>query len=79
MKDQLPDGVEVACHNASDSCTISGPAEKIQEFVDKLKAEGVFARAVNVANIAYHSKHIAPMAPKLFQYLSKVSKIFFYI
>lgn len=71
MKDHLPDGIEVACHNAADSCTLSGPAEKVNEYVDKLKADGVFARAVNVANIAYHSQHITPIAPKLFQYLTK--------
>lgn len=74
MKDLLPDGIEVACHNSADSCTLSGPADKVNEFVDKLKKDGVFARAVNVANIAYHSKHIVPMAPKLFEYLSKVCK-----
>jgi len=63
----------VACHNSSDSCTLSGPAEVVKEVVAQLKADNVFAKTVNVANIAYHSRYIAPVAPKLLKHLKTVS------
>ncbi|KAK3911268.1 Fatty acid synthase [Frankliniella fusca] len=69
---RLPPGVEVACHNSSTSCTLSGPAEAVEAFVAQLSAEGVFARAVNVSDIAYHSTYIQPAAPHLREYLRAV-------
>lgn len=70
----LPPGVEVACHNGPDSCTISGPAENVSKFVAELKNNGVFAREVPTSNIAYHSKYIAEMGPKLLARLTEVIK-----
>ncbi|VVC29213.1 Acyl transferase/acyl hydrolase/lysophospholipase,Ketoacyl-synthetase, C- [Cinara cedri] len=72
IKNRLPHDVEVACHNASDSSTLSGPADSVISFVQQLKSEGVFAKAVNVSNIAYHSQYIKPAAPTLLQYLKEV-------
>lgn len=74
MKERLSDypTIEIACHNAADSCTLSGPSADVEALVEKLVADGVFARSVNVANIAYHSRYIAPAAPKLLKYLKEV-------
>ncbi|CAH0385876.1 unnamed protein product [Bemisia tabaci] len=72
IKPRLPMDIEVACHNGPDSCTISGPAESIHKFVKELQAEKIFAREVNVANIAYHSRYIANAGPKLLKYLQQV-------
>ncbi|KAL0276311.1 UNVERIFIED_CONTAM: hypothetical protein PYX00_003906 [Menopon gallinae] len=72
IKDELPEGIEVACRNAADSCTISGPAEMVQEYVKELESKGVFAKTVNVSNIAYHSRYIKPAAPRLLKYLKDV-------
>lgn len=72
IKDRLPASIEVACHNGPDSSTISGPTEDMEKFVKQLQDEGVFARLVNVANIAYHSRYIKPAAPLLLQYLKEV-------
>lgn len=69
----LPQDVEVACHNSADSSTLTGPADQVNEFVSKLQKDGIFAKTVNVANIAYHSKHIAPAAPNLLSRLKKVT------
>ena len=41
-------------------------------FVAELKSKGIFAKLVNVSNIAYHSRYIKPAAPKLLQYLKEV-------
>uniref|UniRef100_A0A2S2P8N0 Fatty acid synthase n=1 Tax=Schizaphis graminum TaxID=13262 RepID=A0A2S2P8N0_SCHGA len=72
IKDRLPHDIEVACHNASDSSTLSGPTVSVTNFVEQLKSEGVFAKLVNVSNIAYHSQYIKPAAPTLLKYLKEV-------
>lgn len=72
IKDQLPPTIEVACHNSSESCTISGPREDMEVFVKEIQDKGIFARLVNVANIAYHSRYIKPAAPLLHKYLEDV-------
>lgn len=65
LKDMVPEGIEVACHNSSNSSTISGTKESIGKFVDELKAKKIFAKEVACSNIPYHSKYIAAMGPKL--------------
>ncbi|KAF7281302.1 hypothetical protein GWI33_004884 [Rhynchophorus ferrugineus] len=72
IKDKIPESIEVACHNGPDSCTLSGPREDMETFVATLQQQGVFARLVNVANIAYHSRYIKPAAPFLLKYLQEV-------
>ncbi|XP_045503125.1 fatty acid synthase-like isoform X1 [Colias croceus] len=68
----LPPDIEVACRNSRESCTISGPAESMSQFVGELSAKGVFAREVPCSNIAYHSRYIADAGPGLLKYLSEV-------
>ncbi|XP_054279478.1 fatty acid synthase-like isoform X2 [Macrosteles quadrilineatus] len=74
IKDRVPPTIDVACHNSSDSCTISGPEDDIMKYVEELKCQGVFAKAVDVSGIAYHSRYIRPIAPRLFDYLTKAIK-----
>lgn len=76
IKDLVPPSIEVACHNGPDSCTISGPKEDVQQFVAVLQAKGIFAKLVNVSNIAYHSRYILPAAPKLLKLLEDVSFLY---
>ncbi|CAD7085952.1 unnamed protein product [Hermetia illucens] len=71
-KQQLPEGVIAACHNSSDSVTISGPEGKVTEVVEKLSAAGVFAKAVKSSGYAFHSKYIADAGPKLRKSLEKI-------
>ncbi|XP_054279479.1 fatty acid synthase-like [Macrosteles quadrilineatus] len=71
IKDKLPPTIDVACHNSATSCTISGPTEDVNTFVEKLNAEGVFARTVSAGGIAYHSRYIKPIAPKLLKALKE--------
>ena len=73
--DKLPHDIDVACRNSATSCTISGPVDSINEFVSQLKSEGVFAKAVNVAGIAYHSRYIQSAGPTLLKYLKDVCLI----
>ena len=75
IKKEVPPSIDVACHNSKDSCTISGPAADVEEYVEQLKKRKVFARTVNVANIAYHSRYIRSVAPYLLKRLSEVPQI----
>lgn len=74
IKNMLPPEIDVACRNSAGSCTISGPAAVVRNFVSKLQEQKIFAREVNVSNIAYHSRYIAPAGPKLLSYLKQVPK-----
>ncbi|GFS78340.1 fatty acid synthase [Nephila pilipes] len=67
-----PKDVFPSCHNAEDSVTISGPKDSVKVFVDKLKAENVFAREVDSCGYAFHSQYIYPAAEKLQQALEKI-------
>lgn len=72
IKDRVPDGIEIACHNSNNSVTLSGPQELVAKFVDELKQEKVFAKEVPCSNIPYHSKYIAEMGPKLLAKLKEI-------
>ena len=74
LKTMLPEGVEIACHNSVDSCTISGPAAHIANFVTELKSKNVFAKEVACSNIPYHSSFIRQMGPRLLSKLQNVIK-----
>lgn len=71
-KERCPEGVVPACHNSEDTVTISGPVEAVREFVVQLKEEGVFAKEVNSAGVAFHSYFMAKTAPALKAALEKV-------
>lgn len=72
IKDRLPASICDACHNSVDSCTISGPREDVQKFVDELKSENIFAKEVYSSNIAFHSKYIADWKPDYLQHLKSL-------
>ena len=69
---RCPEGVVPACHNAKDTVTISGAADAVSEFVAELKEEGVFAKEVNSAGVAFHSYYMSRTAPSLKTALEKV-------
>lgn len=65
---QCPPEIDIACHNSFESSTISGPADKMKEFVGELTKRGIFAKEVPCANIAYHSRYIAHCGKYLVDY-----------
>ncbi|KAF9803767.1 hypothetical protein SFRURICE_012066, partial [Spodoptera frugiperda] len=71
---QCPPEIDIACHNSHESSTISGPADKMTEFVGELTKRGIFAKEVPCANIAYHSRYIAQCGPELLRRLREVIK-----
>ncbi|PSN47327.1 hypothetical protein C0J52_04406 [Blattella germanica] len=68
----VPPEIDIACHNSFDSCTLSGPVDFVNDFVEYLKSRNIFAKAVNVSNIAYHSRYIKPAAPLLLESLKQL-------
>jgi fatty acid synthase, animal type len=74
LNEFVPKEIEMACHNSEDSCTISGPAEIITNFVEKMEKSNYFAKIFYTANIAYHSKYIAEMGSNLLERLKKIIK-----
>ncbi|XP_055550797.1 fatty acid synthase [Wyeomyia smithii] len=71
-KERLPSDIIAACHNSSDSVTISGPVDSVSKFIAELNVEGIFAKGVKSSNIAFHSRYIADAAPKLRKSLDKI-------
>lgn len=69
IKSKLPSDIDVACHNAPDSCTIAGPKESIEQFVAEMKSQGIPATIVETSNMAFHSRYIEHLGPKLLSFL----------
>jgi len=71
-KKRCPDGIVAACHNGTDSVTISGLYDNMAKFVEQLKSENIFAREVAGGDFPYHSPFMNIVAPQLLEALNKV-------
>ncbi len=69
---RCPEGIVPACHNSVDTVTVSGPAQAVTEFVAQLKEEGIFAKEVKSAGVAFHSYFMEKTAPALKAALTNV-------
>ncbi|CAG2105236.1 unnamed protein product [Medioppia subpectinata] len=69
---RCPDGIVAACHNGSDSVTISGLYDNMLKFIDQLKSENVFVRPVAGGDFPYHSPFMNLVAPQLLAQLNRV-------
>jgi fatty acid synthase len=67
-----PPDIEVAYQSGPKSCTLSGPAGSMKNFLKILHKEGLFAEMMNCGNIAHHSKHVSSVGPLLLKYLKEV-------
>jgi len=74
---RCPKGIVPACHNSLDTVTVSGPADAVASFVADLEKEGVFAKAVDSAGVAFHSHHMSKAVPALKKRLQEVSQFCF--
>ena len=54
-KEACPGDVIAACHNSNESVTVSGDADAVRKMVDDLSENGLFAKEVNTAGVAFHS------------------------
>lgn len=69
---RCPVGVVPACYNHEENVTVSGPAKLVQQFVQQLTTEGIYAKEFNTHNIAYHSHFMNAVAPQMKSALEKV-------
>ena len=53
----VPESVTIACYNSPQSVTLSGPKTELVSLEVKFKAQGIFARILQV-DYGYHSKHV---------------------
>lgn len=67
-----PPEITLACDNAPDSVTVSGPLESIERFVMQMQTRKVFVKMIDSFEVAFHSKHVQE-AGKLF--LQKLEEI----
>ncbi|KAH6985281.1 hypothetical protein EDB80DRAFT_823232, partial [Ilyonectria destructans] len=54
----LEEGIRIACYNSPESVTLSGDEGTAEKVQAKLKADGVFVRALKTSGRAYHSHHM---------------------
>ncbi|CAG9798235.1 unnamed protein product [Chironomus riparius] len=74
LKAIIPEDIDIACHNAEDSCTISGPIDSVNAFVNKLKEDKVFAKEVSSSGVPLHSRYIKDMGHSLSKKLKDIIK-----
>ncbi|XP_070505893.1 fatty acid synthase-like isoform X1 [Chironomus tepperi] len=74
LEEMVPEDIDIACHNGEDSSTISGPADSIHEFVQKLKDDKIFAKEVACSGVPLHSRYIIEMGHKLHEKLQEIIK-----
>ncbi|KAF7404757.1 hypothetical protein HZH66_003663 [Vespula vulgaris] len=67
-----PNDIDVVCHNGPESSTITGSAESLKAFVEKLQANEIFAKVVSEKRIPYHSRYMASAKSTLLANLRKV-------
>ncbi|XP_069699383.1 fatty acid synthase-like [Periplaneta americana] len=72
MKKVCPPDIEVVCHDAPNSCTLSGPAESVKKLTKLLQQKGVSVRELHCAGVALHSKQLAGVALVLLKNLRKL-------
>lgn len=72
LKKIIPKFIEIACHNSSDSCTISGLIDDVKAFVQETKEKDLLAKEISSSGIAFHSSHIAKCGPILLKKLKSI-------
>lgn len=68
----MPRDLDIACHNAFDSTTVSGPIGTVKAFVQKLSEQNVFAKEVPCSGVPLHSRYIKDMGSNLMKKLNKI-------
>lgn len=70
----LPKDLDIACHNAADSTTISGPAGSVTAVVRELTTRNIFAKEIACSGVPLHSRYIKDMGANLFNKLKDILK-----
>lgn len=74
LKKIIPSGIEIACRNSKESCTVSGCLSDVESFVLEIKQKKFLAKKLASSDMAFHSSHIADSGPILLQKLRQIIK-----
>ncbi|XP_068623912.1 fatty acid synthase-like [Battus philenor] len=58
IKELCPVELEVVCHDVVSCSAVAGPAAAVQDFVNRLTAQGVAVKQINSADVALHSRYV---------------------
>lgn len=72
LYETLPPDISIACYNAIDNLTISGPRESIMKYVGEWKSKNKFAEIIEGANKPFHSAYISDAGDLLLEMLEKI-------
>nr|KAF7431484.1 hypothetical protein H0235_004408 [Vespula pensylvanica] len=72
IKGLCPDDIDVVCHNGPHSSTITGSAESMKTFIEKLRTTKIDVKILSEKRIPYHSRYIATVKVILLANLKKV-------
>ncbi|MGW4967979.1 SDR family NAD(P)-dependent oxidoreductase, partial [Nonomuraea sp. NPDC004186] len=67
----LGGGLEVSADNGPASCAVAGPTQALEEFVERLRGEGVRARVI-ATTVASHSQMVEPLREQLLEMLGPI-------
>ncbi|CAB9503931.1 Mycocerosic acid synthase-like polyketide synthase [Seminavis robusta] len=68
----LLEGIEIACHNGTQSFTVSGPAARISRFAEQVKNAGIPCAIVDCGGIPFHHSSIQRTRPAFARHLKKI-------
>lgn len=64
--------IEIACVNGDESLTLSGDREEIDQFIDILTEENVYARRITDVKTAFHNSSLRSIEKELIRSVQKV-------
>ncbi len=70
-----PPGIYPACHNGSDSVTVSGPIELLDPFLANMQKKYGFAKKVDSCGVAFHSPYVEGASQTFLESLGDIIKV----
>ncbi|XP_068630161.1 fatty acid synthase-like, partial [Battus philenor] len=72
IKELCPVELEVVCHDEVSCSVVAGPAAAVQDFVNRLTAQGIAVKQINSADVALHSRYVTDTSATLLKHLEEV-------
>jgi fatty acid synthase len=74
VTNECPPGIYPACHNGSDSVTVSGPTELLDPFLANMQKKYGFAKTLDSCGVAFHSPYVEGASKTFLESLSDIIK-----
>lgn len=72
LSNMIPVDIDIVSHDSEDSCTLIGPIDSLNCFVNKLLSNNVFVSKITPCNIALHSRYVQNVKSKLLKTLQEI-------